>query len=78
VQPTGSTLPAAQQLRQTLGLTCVAAELPVGAEPKDELWDDEDEEVQAERQAPSQRARVRPYVRPSLIDIEPRVTRNPP
>jgi recombination protein RecA len=34
-----------QQLRQTLGLARVAAEPPVGAEPKDELWGDEGEEA---------------------------------
>jgi recombination protein RecA len=34
-----------QQLRQTLGLARVAAGPPAGADLKDELWDDEDEEA---------------------------------
>jgi hypothetical protein len=34
-----------RQLRQTLGLARGAAEPSAGAEPKDELWDDEDEEA---------------------------------
>jgi recombination protein RecA len=34
-----------QQLRQTLGLTRVAAEPPTGAGPTGELWDDADEEA---------------------------------
>jgi recombination protein RecA len=34
-----------QQLRQTLGLTRVAAEPSEGADLKDELWDDRDKEA---------------------------------
>jgi hypothetical protein len=35
----------ALQLRQTLGLTYMAAESPEGGDPKDALWDDEDKEA---------------------------------